>query len=459
MRDNLLPTVEGFARMDLPASVIESRLYGALTKDQELLSILQSVREVVATLAATTDRTVPNYTDHTVKHMDALWGVADQIFTVEESNLLTPAEAFLLGVSFYLHDVGMAYAATSEGLDILKCSEPFKSFMASISEAERKLPSSIARAVAISVRRLHADAARELAINEIPGSKGIYIFQAKTIRDVWGTTCGEIASSHHWTIAQLESHFGLRGDVPLPGGRRADLLYVSSCLRLVDYAHINRERASTMARALRFPLGTDSLVHWLAQEHIDGPLRDDGAYLVYRAAKPIGDVEAWWLFYEMMSGLDAEIRGVTRILDQRHGNYKRLSLRGVRGATSPDDAAAFIPPLGFLPIEVNLRTGSIDKLVELLAGETLYGPNPMAAVRELIQNARDAVMLKSEVAVDPADRAALSLPITINLTTKGPAPLLQVIDYGIGMTKLVITDLPDFNSVKLLDDPVCERLS
>jgi len=194
-----------------------------------------------------------------------------------------------------------------------------------------------------------------------------------------------------------------------------------------------------MARAFRFPLGADSLVHWHAQEHIDGPLRDD-AYLVYRAAKPIGNVDAWWLFYEMISGLDAEIRGVTRILDQRQVGYKRLSLRGVRGATSPDEAATFIPPSGFLPIEVNLRTGSTDKLVELLAGETLYGPNPMAAIRELIQNARDAVMLKSEVAVGAADRAALSLPITISINTTGSSPVLQVIDYGIGMTKLVMTD-------------------
>jgi len=172
-------SLTGYSLMDLPVNVIESRLYGTLTKDLELLSILQSMREIVAALAATTDRTVPNYSDHTVKHMDALWGVADQIITVEESNLLTPAEAFLLGVSFYLHDVGMAYAATPEGFNILKSSEPFKAFMASIPEAERELPSSIARGVAISVRRLHADAARELAINEIPGSEGLYSSRPK----------------------------------------------------------------------------------------------------------------------------------------------------------------------------------------------------------------------------------------------------------------------------------------
>jgi HSP90 family molecular chaperone len=151
-------------------------------------------------------------------------------------------------------------------------------------------------------------------------------------------------------------------------------------------------------------------------------------------------IDSWWLYYEMITGLDAEIRSVTRTLDRIGSGYKQLSLRGVRGATSPDEAASYFPTAGFLPIEVNLRTGSIDKLVELLAGETLYGPNPMAAVRELIQNARDAVMLKSEVATHDVDRATLSLPISVTVGTTGPSPFLEVIDYGVGMTKTVITD-------------------
>ena len=142
----------------------------------------------------------------------------------------------------------------------------------------------------------------------------------------------------------------------------------------------------------------------------------------------------------MLTGLDAEIRGVKRLLDQRKEDYKRISLSGVRGAASPEEAASFIPTSGFLPIEVNLRTGSIDRLVELLAGETLYGPNPMAAVRELIQNARDAVMLKAEIATHEADRAALTIPIRVLLHTKSQPPVLEIIDHGVGMSRRVVTD-------------------
>ncbi len=56
-------------------------------------------------------------------------------------------------------------------------------------------------------------------------------------------------------------------------------------------------------------------------------------------------------------------------------------------AASPEDASVFIEPGGFVPVEVNIRAGSIDRLVEILGGETLYGPNPLVPVRELLQKA------------------------------------------------------------------------
>jgi hypothetical protein len=426
--------------MDIPQAVRSSPLYAALQKDPDLLALLQSIRQIVVDYAQTSIRTIPTYTDHTVKHMDALWQVAGQVLSAAEVEGLNPAEVFLLGVGFYLHDIGMAYAATQDGIDRIKASDAYRSFISGIAPDDRDKPATIATGVAIAVRQLHADAAMDLSVNEIPGSGGYYIFPIKADRDLWGQTCGQIASSHHWTIADLDAIFGRQREAPLPGGRKADLFYVAACLRLIDYAHINRDRASSMDRAFRAPLGADSLKHWIAQEHIDGPQRDKADYLIYRGANPIANVDAWWLFYEMIVGLDAEIRTVTRALDGASYDYKRLTLKGVRGSSSPEEATVYIRPAGFLPIEVNLKTGSIEKLVELLAGETLYGPNPMAAIRELVQNARDAVALKSEVVVSPAERTALALPISVNLQTATSPSVLEVLDYGIGMTKVVMTD-------------------
>ena len=60
--------------MDIPQAVRSSALYAELQKDPDLLALLQSIRQIVANYAQTSIRTIPAYTDHTVKHMDALCG-------------------------------------------------------------------------------------------------------------------------------------------------------------------------------------------------------------------------------------------------------------------------------------------------------------------------------------------------------------------------------------------------
>jgi hypothetical protein len=79
-----------------PESVRSSNLFGKLSEDDMLLNTLRSMRAVVASLAETTARTVPNFTDHTIRHMDALWSVSDQILTSDEIAKLSPGEAFVL---------------------------------------------------------------------------------------------------------------------------------------------------------------------------------------------------------------------------------------------------------------------------------------------------------------------------------------------------------------------------
>ena len=370
--------------------------------------------------------------------MDALWGVTDRILTAAEVAGLSHGEAFLLACGFYLHDIGMAYAATDEGLGRIRSSPVYASLMASAPVSLHADATFQARTLAYAVRTLHAEAATELATKQVPGTD-VYLFDSRSIREAWAETCARIAASHHWSLETVERELGSQGVVPLPGGRRGDLGYAASLLRLTDYAHINRDRARKIDRAFRQPIEPESLIHWLAQEDVDGPERD-GADLVYRAAVPIGDVDAWWLYYEMLKGLDVEIRTIRRYLDRRASSQGRLTLQGVRGVTSPEEAAVFVPTAGFLPIEINLRTGSIERLVQLLAGESLYGPDPMAAVRELIQNSRDAVMLKAATASTDFDRAALSIPIRLAFRTTGFAPLLEVTDSGVGMTRKVMTD-------------------
>lgn len=397
------------------------------------------MRDVAESLAATTSRTVPNFTDHTIRHMDALWRLAEKILTHEEINKLTSAETFLLGCGFYLHDIGMAYTATQAGLDEIKSSRPYKSFMAAALKQGEPLDitRNEAEAVSYAVRILHAHAANELAKNPIPGTDR-HLFERKTFRDEWAHWCGKTAESHHWSISKLESEFQ-NPLYPMPGQRQADLFFVSCCLRLIDYAHLNRDRALPLDKDFRPALTGESEIHWLAQMSISGPLRESNE-LIFNADQDINEVDPWWLFYGMLKGLDAEIKAVFRSLSKRNFDCKKISLTGVRGAASPEEMAKFIRPAGFMPIEINFQAGSMERLVNLLAGETLYGPNPAAAIRELVQNARDAVTLAKHTARSEVEKITAKLPIKIALENNEGQSTLKIQDHGIGMTQRVLTD-------------------
>lgn len=422
---------------EVPEEIVESKLYGRLESDAQLLNAVLCLRSNCASLADTIARIAPSFTDHSIRHMDRLWTVTGEILTDEECNAITLGEAFVLATGFYLHDIGMAYAATEEGMNRIRNSDPFRAVKAAKGRCSISGNELDQLAIEIAVRQLHANVALELATNQVPGTS-IYLLEPKKIRNAWGEICGKNAASHHWDLSKVDSEFGNLQNAPLPGGQSGDLGYVASILRLADYAHINRDRARTIDRAFRGRIQSDSLIHWLAQEQVDGPQRS-GNYLIYRNAVSIHDVDAWWLFYDMLIGLDKEIRSVKRYLDRRSDSAKRFSLEGIQGTESPEEVSKYIKTSGFLPIEINVRSDRIDRLMDLLAGESLYGKDAMVPVRELIQNSADAAELAKISARSEVERATAEQPIRIKLET-GSAPRLTVADHGIGMTRHIMTD-------------------
>jgi len=411
--------------------------------DPQLQSAILTLRSHCSALAARVVDASPGMTDHSVRHLDALWGVADVAVSEAEFSRLTTGEAFLLGASLYLHDIGMAFAATAEGLSEVRASAAYREFLERVrlgiaaDQWDAARGATERRATSYAIRKMHADASMRMSTAAIPGT-GIYLLEPIEVREQWGPLVGKIAGSHHWSLEEIESQLGRTGEIPLANVGKGDPAFVACLLRLIDYAHISQDRASTLDRAFRQQIDPDSLAHWLAQEHIQGPERV-GNDLVYRTESAIEDVDAWWLYHSMATGLDAEIRGVRRYVDKREVSRGRLSLSGVKGASTPEEFSAFVETGGFLPIEANIRTGSVERLVELLGGESLYGPKKFVAVRELIQNARDAVALKRTLATTEPELALAALPINVRLTT-APKAALEVVDHGIGMNREIIQD-------------------
>jgi hypothetical protein len=120
-----------------------------------------------------------------------------------------------------------------------------------------------------------------------------------------------------------------------------------------------------------------------------------------------------------------------------------LKARRIKGAGSPEILARSVRTRGWRPVDARLQVSDVPRIVENLGGSKLYGNDPTVALRELIQNAADAVQARRKYQRRPADWGL----ITVGLLSEGDRIWLVVEDNGIGMSEQVLTGpLLDFGT-------------
>lgn len=420
-----------------PERISNSGLWTRVSAREAYVTATREIRKTAAALSQRIATALPEYTDHSVVHMDSLWEVADQVLTRDEVTRFTPSEAFLLASSFYVHDLGMALPATGAGKEEIRKTDAYKvarARFAKLSPGGGNKADELALREA--TRELHAKKALDLATKPLPGL-GTFLLEGTEFRGRWGNLIGTVSESHHWTLSEIERLLGSQGAIPGPDGDVLDLAYVASVLRIIDFAHINRSRAPQMERFLRPELPRQSELHWNAQARITGPRRDGDA-LVFGCTEPITDIEAWWLFHDFALGLDAEIKGVYEYLRTRTVSACRFSLQAVKGVEDPAVFNRYVRlPEQVVPVDIRVQPDSMERVVELLGGRHIYGDDRLAPIRELIQNARDALELRAAVERTD-DRPSTPGRITIALERTNDRCVLKVADNGVGMTRTVV---------------------
>ncbi|WP_437829270.1 HD domain-containing protein [Sorangium sp. So ce1153] len=419
-----------------------------------LRSSFLKFRERAAHISGEIARDLPDFTVHDITHMDGLWEMVDLIAGQEVA--LTPAEAFVLGGSILIHDIGMGLAAYPGGKAQLQEDKSWPDTIASILQrrtgksASKAGMSSISpeverEAIAETLRNIHARHADHLALTNWSGRDGTkyYLIDNPELRDSYGSVIGRIAYSHWWSVSDLREKFAtvLGAPVGFPKEWSVDPLKIACLLRLADAGHLDARRAPAFLHALRKPHGI-AMQHWAFQEKLHQP-RVDNQRLVYTSGNPfcLQDASAWWLCFETLQMVDRELRQVDALLADMH--RPRMRARAVAGADDPVRLTEFIPTVGWRPVDARVRVSDVPSLVQRLGGEQLYGRDPTVPLRELIQNASDAVR---------ARRLLRDLPtnwgdIIVRLGNDSNGPWLEVEDTGIGMSAAVLTGpLLDFGT-------------
>jgi hypothetical protein len=423
------------------------------TERERLKTEYFKFRERASQLAGEVSADLREFTVHDITHIDALWDLTDVI--VGETYTFNPLEAFVLGSSFLLHDLGMALASHEFGLKPLTQRAAWPGYLrAAFRQIHNRLPTNIAQAADDSetlhmatgwiLRDIHADTAEHLIERSWKsGNVQIYLMDDQDLRQYLGALIGKIAKSHGMPVHDLPAlfPFPLGAPVGFPGKWTIDGLRIAATLRLADAAHIDAKRAPTFLRLLRNPKG-NSLNHWLFQGALVYQPVLDGDRLRYTGNSfPISEAKAWWLCVDTLRMVDKELRQVDNLLVDK--GLPRFAAKAVLGVEDPLEVARLIPTQGWQPIDAQIKVTGVASLVGRLGGKELYGDNNSVPLRELIQNASDAIKARRILEGRPDDWGQ----IILRTGRDSNGSWIEIEDNGIGMSKDVLSGaLLDFGN-------------
>lgn len=411
-----------------------------------LRNALERMRENVSQLLTMVPVDCKDLTVHDVSHLDALWEMS-ALLAGDDSDL-NPAETFVLGASILLHDAGLTTASYPGGLveikETIEWRDTAASFLRSnglevtetlISEPPLNLLPIIKFAV---LRALHAKQA-EVMVSRFwtkPNGEQLFLLEDPDLRAAFGSSIGRIAHSHHWNADKLpEKLIGNIGScISLPADWSVSELKIACFLRCADACHIDRRRAPSFLYAAINPQGISS-IHWQAQNKIN-KANVKGSKMIFSAGQPFraNEAEAWWLVYELVRVADNEIRSSNALLEE--SGFRPFTVTRVLGAESPRALAKQILPEGWRPVDAEVRVSDPVGLARSLGGKNLYGQDKLAPVRELLQNAADAIRARRQIEDRPDGWGEIS--VTVEASEEADAAWLHVDDNGIGMSERVL---------------------
>lgn len=384
----------------------------------------------------------PNLTVHDITHVDSLWNVADTIIGKDYN--INPLEGYVLGIAFLIHDAALSYE-TVGGIDKLRKTIEWQDAYADgpgdldTGEFEKACDFE-------AIRLLHAKKAESIlgeVFHRDNGTTFYIINEDITVynnnipviisHDTFNETIGKVAASHHWNIDEVESILSDQIDPPygVPNEWTINEQKLACILRCADAGHIDNGRApDSIYRSL--VVNDVSRQHWEAQRKL-GQVREDGkerTKLRITSTKSFEkeDFAAWNVAYDAVRLFDEELKKSNELLKSSNLSFPHI---GISGADSKEALSKYIKTKGWQPCSFGVHTGNVKALIEHLGGDHLYGEEPLLLVslRELIQNARDAIQARRMM-----DSRFGEGQITIRLKEDERGRLFEVEDNGIGMS-------------------------
>ena len=401
---------------------------------EKLRNSFESVHEKIADSLGNVRKQFPDYTAHDVSHADALWKMSDVI--LDDSDLtLNPLEGYILGCSFLFHDLGMCsdvYAVQSlEETDFWK--DSYSIFRKDLDE-----PAAREKANEVAIRKFHPETASVLPVKCFKKDPEFFYFiEDQSLRSSFGNIIGKIAASHGKSVEKIEDDFAnqiLPCPINFPKDWGINVLKLASILRIADAIHITSDRVPFSLWITHRFSDVESKKHWQFHKKLSGISVDKGR-LVYQSSSPFtkNERESWWLCYDTLKMINQELLDVDALFS-RH-NIPSLGAYCVKNIDSPKSISRQIEVEGWTPVESQMKVTNVSGLINSLGGSALYGNNDFVPLRELVQNASDAIRAKRLM----DEKGEKWGDIYIRVKDVPDGTVIEVEDNGIGMSESVLT--------------------
>lgn len=462
---------------------------GAGNKRVHLLkSCVQEVAEQAVLISSRVCCFLPHFTLHDERHLRNVLAIMDAWLPDQTLDDLTPLECALPILAAYVHDLGLALpkeewqrlhdpeTETPERLLFLRHRDAYVHEQRQIEKWRRRGGADAERRIALIegfilgeyVRRSHADtrAQRILQwlgeIEKEAGSSQLFHYGEEDYKQklaLIATSHGQDVDWLRSRLVELAGGHG-RGFCQLVGlGEWVNWALPALLLRMADIMDFDASRAP---RILYQHIGIEneaSILEW--EKHLsiigwDLRVGPKDSRLIYRAECSHPIIEK--TIRDFATQIEAELRRVSLELEEQRRWLEPEQCFELHLPGRVDlEIHSRMGPAGPLYIYQDLRL-ELDQseIQSLLMGEALYG-DPALCLRELVQNALDAVELRdlrlrlqkiqgslppSRREGVPADPLLAEQELTVNLSWgRDPASgeeWIRVRDHGVGMTRHVL---------------------
>jgi molecular chaperone HtpG len=419
-----------------------------------------------------------DYTDHGVQHIESVLKTCELVISEEAWNEFTRQDVAVLVLATLAHDIGMlinidgfrslinpetavplieskdlpwdklwrefqSEVRRFDGATLLNLSgspEPID-----ISELDPyRLTERGVKFVGEFLRRHHHRLAQEIVLYGMPAENGRAPLFAE-IPEYLRSLTGIVAWSHGVSLREsIEAESINRLDQAAHRQfRNIHPTFLMAIVRISDYLDLDIGRAPDSilsAKSLRSPISRREW--WSHRAVIDCHAFGDDPECLRIVVEPsaLRDVDIFSVTEDKIRGVQEELDACWAVLGEVYGRVpplNKLSLR-LRRVRSNLRNQSIVEQLAFVPHRASLQSARADLLKLLI--EPLYGDRPSIGIRELIQNAVDAVrefefIASEKPSLSDVDREPLKADIVISFEKDGQdATWVTVADRGIGMT-------------------------